>query len=260
MPGSFSSKKPFAPHWWRLLPAQFPAPFGGKLLRRLGVGLGLGFALALAGCDGVPPFHNTDLSGAPFAREFPAPLVDHRGQPRRLADFQGQVVILFFGYTTCPDVCPTSLSRFAQVLADLGMAGEAVQVLFVSVDPQRDTAARLADYVPWFHPRFLALRPEPEALPALLREFRVVAVRQEVGGGLGYLIDHTAGAYVYDRQGKLRLLLADQAPLADIEADLRRLLEAGGEKVALGKVEMGAPGPAEKGGGPAPGQEGAVNR
>jgi len=191
--------------------------------------LGLGLVVGLGGCDGgagqPAVFRNTDISGAAFAAEFPQALTDHQGQPRKLADFRGRAVILFFGYTHCPDVCPTSLSRFAAVLAALGPRAKEVQVLFVSVDPERDTPARLAEYVPWFHPSFIGLTGSPATVAATTREFRVYAARQEVPGGMGYVMDHTASAYVYDPAGRLRLLLKDDAPVEAVVADLTRLLD-----------------------------------
>lgn len=190
--------------------------------------LGALFSILLLGACGeaaAPPFHNTDITGSSFGAEFPQALTDHRGQPRRLKDFRGKVVILFFGYTHCPDVCPTSLARFAEAVKQLGPAGERVQVLFVSIDPERDTPARLAEYVPWFNSSFLGLTGTPAAVAEVTKEFRIYAARQPVDGALGYVMDHTAGAYVYDPAGRLRLFVKDDAPLDGLVADLRRLLE-----------------------------------
>lgn len=191
----------------------------------MGVILALLLAAWLAGC-GRPeaPFRNTDISGADFGAEFPQALTDQRGQPRWLRDFRGQAVILFFGYTQCPDVCPTTLSRFAAVDKALGPDGKRLQVLFVTLDPERDTPARLAEYLAWFHPSFLGLTGSPADLEAVRREFHVYAARQEVGGALGYVLDHTAGAYLYDPAGRLRLFLKDDAPVAAIVADVEQLL------------------------------------
>lgn len=178
----------------------------------------------LTACSPSQPFHHTDLSGATFAAEFPRPLADQGGQARRLADFRGRVVILFFGYTSCPDICPTSLARFAAVQEALGEERQRVQVLFVTLDPERDSPARLGEYVAWFDPSFLGLWGDRETLDRTVAEFRITAVRQEVGGGLGYTLDHTAGAYVYDPRGRLRLLIPDNAQVPAVVADLRRLL------------------------------------
>ena len=178
----------------------------------------------LTACSPPQPFHHTDLSGATFAAEFPRALADQGGQPRRLADFRGRVVILFFGYTACPDICPTALARFAAVREALGEERQRLQVLFVSLDPERDSPARLGEYVTWFDPSFLGLWSDRETLARTVAEFRITAVRQEVGGGLGYTLDHTAGAYVYDPRGRLRLLIPDNAQVPAVVADLRRLL------------------------------------
>ncbi len=178
----------------------------------------------LTACSPPQPFHHTDLSGATFAAEFPRALADQGGQPRRLADFRGRVVILFFGYTSCPDICPTALARFAAVREALGEERQRLQVLFVTLDPERDSPARLGEYVTWFDPSFLGLWSDRETLARTVAEFRITAVRQEVGGGLGYTLDHTAGAYVYDPRGRLRLLIPDNAQVSAVVADLRRLL------------------------------------
>ncbi|BBN89060.1 SCO family protein [Azospira sp. I09] len=178
----------------------------------------------LTACSPPQPFHHTDLSGATFAAEFPRALADQGGQPRRLADFRGRVVILFFGYTSCPDICPTALARFAAVREALGEERQRLQVLFVTLDPERDSPARLGEYVTWFDPSFLGLWSDRETLARTVAEFRITAVRQEVGGGLGYTLDHTAGAYVYDLRGRLRLLIPDNAQVPAVVADLRRLL------------------------------------
>lgn len=174
-------------------------------------------------CHRAPPaFHASDLSGATFGRQLA--LTDHNGRPRTLADFAGQAVIVFFGYTSCPDICPSTLSRLAAVMKTLGPDADKVQVLFVSLDPERDTAERLKAFVPWFYPSFLGLRGDAPQTAALLKEFRVFSARHEVAGGLGYVIDHSAGAYVYDPAGRLRLYLKDDATVADIADDLRLLL------------------------------------
>ncbi len=178
----------------------------------------------LTACSPSQPFHHTDLSGATFAAEFPRALADQGGQSRRLADFRGRVVILFFGYTSCPDICPSALARFAAVREALGEERQRLQVLFVTLDPERDSPARLGEYVTWFDPSFLGLWSDRETLARTVAEFRITAVRQEGGGGLGYTLDHTAGAYVYDPQGRLRLLIPDNAQVPAVVADLRRLL------------------------------------
>ncbi|HEX9195870.1 MAG TPA: SCO family protein [Azonexus sp.] len=149
---------------------------------------------------------------------------DHNGQSRSLADFRGKVVVIFFGYTSCPDVCPTALSKLAEVMKALGPEAEKLQVLFVSVDPERDTAARLKDFVPWFHPSFLGLHGDAAQTKAVSEEFRVFSSRRDVGSQLGYVLDHSSGAYVYDPAGRLRLYVRDTASVEDIVGDIRQLL------------------------------------
>jgi protein SCO1/2 len=179
----------------------------------------------LTGCGPAPAsFHHTNLTGASFARGFS--LIDHDGRPRALADFQGRVVIVFFGYTTCPDICPTMLTQLAQVMQMLGPDAARVQVLFITLDPERDSGERLKAFVPWFHPDFLGLRGEPAQIRAVADEFRVRAVRKPVEGELGDVIDHSTGAYVFDPTGRLRLYLQDSARVDDIVADLQLLLKA----------------------------------
>lgn len=179
-------------------------------------------ALLLAACGRqLPAFRNTDISGAAFGRRLE--LTDHNGRLRRLEDFRGKAVVLFFGYTACPDICPTTLARFAEVMKVLGKDGERVQVLFVTLDPERDGEQRLRQFVPWFDPRFLGLYGDRAATDAVAREFRVYSARRE-GGGLGYVLDHSAGAYVFDPAGRLRLYINDSAGAAEVAADLRLLL------------------------------------
>lgn len=167
-------------------------------------------------------FHNTDLTGATFGRQLQ--LTDHEEKPRTLADFRGKVIVVFFGYTSCPDICPSTLSRLAAVMKALGPESEKVQVLFVSVDPERDTADRLRDFVPWFHPSFIGLRGDVAQTKAATEEFRVFSARREVGSQLGYVLDHSTGAYVYDPAGRIRLYVKDTASVEEIAADIRQLL------------------------------------
>ncbi len=184
--------------------------------------LALSFAL-LAACSPAPEaFRNTDLTGATFGRGFT--LTDHDGRQRSLADFKGQAVVVFFGYTACPDVCPTTLARLAGVMAALGKEAARVQVLFVSLDPERDSGERLKGFVPWFHPSFIGLRGDAGQIKAVTEEFRVFGARRPVDGELGYVIDHSTGAYIYDPAGRLRLYVKDSASVDDIAADIRQLL------------------------------------
>src|SRR5574343_1833962 len=158
----------------------------------------------LAACgDNKPAFSGIDITGADYAKGFD--LTDHNGQKRTLADFKGKVVVLFFGYTQCPDVCPTTMAELAEVKSLLGAEGAKVQGLFVSLDPERDTPEVLKTYMGNFDPGFLALRPTLEELPALAKNFKVYYKKSESKTGADYKPQHTAASYVYDPQGRLRL-------------------------------------------------------
>lgn len=183
-------------------------------------------ALALTACKpapDVPVFQATDITGADFARDFK--LTDHNGQPRTLASFKGKIVAIFFGYTHCPDVCPTTLSDFAAALKQLGPLADQVQVLFVTVDPQRDTPELLKVFVPAFDPRFLGMTTDAVSLKALAQEYKVIYQKTSVKGVDNYLIDHSAGTYVYDADGRLRLLMPYGSSPDLIARDLKTLLE-----------------------------------
>mgnify|MGYP001145617037 FL=1 len=185
--------------------------------------LALAFGLALAGCQGKPEFRNTDVTGAEFGGDLA--LTGHDGKPHTLADFRGKAVVIFFGYTQCPDVCPTTLAELAEVMKQLGPDADRVQVLFVSVDPERDTQELLAHYVPAFDPRFLGLYGDAEATARTAKTFRVFY--QKVPGKTpdSYTVDHTAGSYVYDTQGRLRLFIKHGTGPEPIVHDLRLLLK-----------------------------------
>lgn len=191
------------------------------MLRRVLLLLTLVLCIACAR-EAPPAFHSTDISGSAIGSEFA--LADAQGRLRHLADFRGRVVLLFFGYTHCPDVCPTTLERLARLLPALGADAGRVQVLFVTLDPERDTPSALAEYVPWFHPSFLGLRGDPATTAALTAAFKVVASRQAVPGGMGYVIDHTAAVYAYDPQGRLRLYIRPEDGQEALLADIRLLL------------------------------------
>ena len=179
-------------------------------------------AILLAGCSAPPRFVSTDLSTVDWGKDFS--LTDHHGQPRRLADFRGKAVVLFFGYTQCPDVCPTTLSTMRDTMTLLGDDARRVQVLFVTVDPARDTPALLAQYVPAFHPSFLGLYADEKGTAALAKEFKVFYAKQPGSTPGSYSIDHSTGSYAFDAQGKLRLLLRHGETPANIAADLKLLL------------------------------------
>ena len=180
----------------------------------------------LLGCQKSPPpapaFQATDITGAAFARDFE--LTDHNGRTRRLADFRGKVVAIFFGYTHCPDVCPTTLSDFAIALKSMGDDANRVQVLFVTVDPERDTPELLKQFVPAFNPNFLGMSTDAQHLKALTQEYKVVYQKTSERGPGDYLIDHSAGTYIYDPQGRLRLLMPYGSGADVIAHDLKALL------------------------------------
>ena len=154
-------------------------------------------------------------------------LRDHHGNPRTLADFRGKAVVVFFGYTQCPDVCPTTLTSLAAAMKRLGPDADRVQVLFITVDPERDTAALLSKYVPAFDPRFLALRGSAEETERTAKEFRVRYQKQPGTSLGGYTIDHSLGTFLFDPQGRLRLNARLEQGPEQFAHDLRGLLKAG---------------------------------
>jgi len=183
-------------------------------------------AAALAACNGSgPPFKNTDITGADYGKDFT--LNDQNGKTRTLADFRGKVVVVFFGYTRCPDVCPTTLAELKVAKEQLGEDGARLQVLFITVDPERDTREVLANYVPAFDPSFLGLYGDAAATARVAKEFKVF-YRKAPGKTPGsYSMDHTAGSYVFDRRGRLRLFVR-HGNVPNLVADLRTLLNARG--------------------------------
>ena len=185
--------------------------------------------LCVAGCDKLfpgakTPFNAIDVTGASMGGDFR--LVDHNGQPRSLADFRGKVVVMAFGYTHCPDVCPTTLADFASALKRLGPEADRVQVLFVTVDPRRDTAQLLREYVPAFNPTFLGLRGDDAAVKQVTREFRVYAEAQAGKSEESYTVNHSAQSFAFDPQGRLRLAIGYGLPPEQIASDLRLLLNS----------------------------------
>jgi protein SCO1/2 len=170
-------------------------------------------------------FHGTQFEPVRPVADFT--LINQDGQPVRLSDYRGKLVVLFFGYTHCPDVCPTTLARLNQVMRALGDEAKAVQVLFVSVDPERDTPAVLKRFLSHFNPTFVGLTGQAEAVAAVNTVFGVYVNQEEVGSAAGYLVTHTARLYVIDRQGRLVLTYPADAQVEDIVADLKHLLEEG---------------------------------
>jgi protein SCO1 len=190
-------------------------------MRKVACALALLMAM-LAGCgSGEPRFQLTDVTGADFGKELD--LTDHNGRPRTLPDFRGKVVVVFFGFTHCPDVCPTTMHDLALVMKELGADAQRVQVLFVTVDPERDTREVLAQYVPSFYPSFLGLYGDPEATMRAAKSFKVFYQKQPQAGG-SYTVDHAAGAYILDGEGRLRLFAQYGAGPQALLHDIRALL------------------------------------
>jgi protein SCO1/2 len=185
--------------------------------------LALALAAVLAACDASrPAFKGTDVTGASFAREFS--LSDPSGKTRTLVEFQGKVVTVFFGFTRCPDACPTSMAQMKVALAQLGDDAKRVQVVFITVDPERDTPEVLNAYVTGFDPSFLGLYGNVEQTAAVAKEFKVFYQKSAGKTADSYSVDHTAATYVFDPKGRLRLFLKHGAPAEDVAADLKRLL------------------------------------
>lgn len=179
--------------------------------------------LCLGACTEKPVFTNTDVTGLGYARDFK--LTDHTGKVRTLADFKGKAVLVFFGFTQCPDVCPTTMAEMADVMRQLGPQADRLQVLFVTLDPERDTQKLLAQYVPAFDSRFLGLYGDMAATAAVAKEFKIFY--QKVPGKQpgSYTIDHTSGSYVFDPQGRVRLFVRHGQGAAPIVADIKLLLK-----------------------------------
>ena len=182
--------------------------------------------ILMSACDAAKlpsPFHAIDVSRKFTDVNFR--LTDHNGQIRTLNDFRGKVVVLFFGYTHCPDVCPTTLADLAQVMGKLGRDAERVQVLFVTIDPERDTQALLAQYVPAFYPEFLGLYGDSKATAQVAGTFHIIYQKQSASAG--YNIDHSAGSYLIDTTGQVRLLSPYAQRVDFLEQDIRLLLALG---------------------------------
>ena len=182
--------------------------------------------LALAACEKSQspkvPFANTDITGLDYAKGFA--LTDHNGKPRTLADFKGKVVVVFFGYTQCPDVCPTTLSELAGIKKALGSEAERLQVIFITLDPQRDTPELMAGFVPAFDSSFLGLWGEQAVIDKVAKDFKVFAQKVPSKDSKSYTIDHTAGSYVFDDQGRIRLFVRHGQGGDGLQKDLQRLL------------------------------------
>lgn len=176
----------------------------------------------LSACEQGPQFKTTDVTGASYGKSLQ--LLDHTGKLRTLADFQGKVVVIFFGYTNCPDVCPTSLMMIKEAMQLMGPDADRVQTLFVSVDPKRDTPERLALYMNAFDPRFLALTGSEAEIAVVAKEFKVFYEKKGDIANNRYTIDHTAGCYVFGPDGRARLFARHGETPARLAADLKLLL------------------------------------
>ncbi len=179
---------------------------------------------ALAGCGkaGAPQFKAIDITGADYAREFE--LTDTEGRQRRLSDFKGKVTVVFFGFTHCPDVCPTTLLELAAVRKALGAGGDQVQGVFITVDPERDTPEVMKAYVGNFGTDFVALRGSPEQTKAVAQHFKVYYAKAPGKTEGSYTMDHTAGSYIFDKQGRVRLFTRFGGGAEALKHDLQLLL------------------------------------
>ncbi|RKP49234.1 SCO family protein [Trinickia fusca] len=196
-----------------------------SLVRRVLAACAFGAALLLVGCGkDAPAFQNLDITGnAQFGTDFALP--DTAGKVRTLADYKGKAVVLFFGYTHCPDVCPTTMAELTQALQQLGPDAKRVQVLFVTVDPARDTPNVLAQYVAAFNPTFVGLHPSDTQLAKVAKDFRVYYAKVPGKTPDSYTMDHTAASYVFDPSGKLRLFARDGQGASPWVHDLKLLLD-----------------------------------
>ncbi len=180
----------------------------------------------LAGCsDPKPSFNAVDMTGADYAKGFA--LKDADGKERTLADFKGKVVVLFFGYAQCPDVCPTTMTEMAQVKQQLGADGDKLQVLFVTVDPERDTPEVMKAYMGAFDPAFVALIPTQAQLAAMAKDYKAYYKKVDGKTPTSYSMDHSAASYIYDTQGRLRLYARYGAGVAPMVADVKALIQQG---------------------------------
>jgi protein SCO1/2 len=195
-----------------------------QALGALGVAVWLS-STALSACSpNQPSFKGVDITGADYAKGFS--LLDHNGQVRSLADFAGKVVIVFFGYTQCPDVCPTSMQELADVKRLLGSDGDKLQGVFITLDPERDTPEMLKAYMANFDPSFLALHPTPEQLAAIAKDFKIYFKKVDGKTATSYTLDHSAGSYTFDTQGRVRLYNRYGSGAAALAADVAVLIQS----------------------------------
>ena len=195
-----------------------------RLLSKMALTLGFAAGLAsLSGCaDDKPAFRAVDITGADYAQGWS--LSDQEGQVRTLKDFAGKAVVVFFGYTECPDVCPTALQEMAQAKTLLGADGAKLQGIFITVDPERDTPELLKAYMANFGPDFVALRPTPEQLPKVTKDFKIYYKKVEGKTSTSYTMDHSAGSFTFDPQGRIRLYIRHASGADALAADVKILL------------------------------------
>jgi len=184
----------------------------------------LAASLAAACTESKTQFNAIDLTGADYAKDFRMPDAD--GKMRSLGEFKGQVVAVFFGFTQCPDVCPTTLAELAEAKKQLGAKGEKVQVVFVSIDPERDTPELLKAYMANFDPRAIALRGSPEQIAQMAKDFKVFYKKVEGKTATSYTMDHSAASYIFDPQGRLRLYSRYGSGPKSLASDIGKLLDS----------------------------------
>ncbi len=184
----------------------------------------LALCLCACGADSKPKatLVGTDITGADFAKDFN--LLDHHGEKRQLKDYLGKTVVLFFGYTHCPDVCPTTMADMANAMKLLGEEANKVQVIFITLDPERDTQEVLAKYVPSFDKRFVGLYGNAAQIAETAKTYKVFSEKQVEAGKSGYTIDHSAGSFVYDKEGKIRIYFKYGQKPNEIASDLKQIM------------------------------------
>lgn len=197
--------------------------FAIKMLATSAIAMG-SLAVLTACSEQKPSFASVDITGANYAKDFE--LTDHNGQVRRLPDFKGKVVVMFFGFTQCPDVCPTSMAELAEIKQMLGKDGDRLQGLFVTVDPERDTPEVLKAYMANFDPSFIALTTTPEKLAILAKDYKVYYKKVPGKTPTSYTMDHSAGSYIYDPQGNLRLFTRYGSGAKVLASDIAQLLKS----------------------------------
>ena len=195
-----------------------------KCFSSLTLFVGLSALVLLSGCNSKvePEFLSTNITNASFGKDFK--LSDHNGDIRSLADFRGKVIVLFFGYTNCPDICPSIMGKLAGTIKNLGNDSKQVQVLFISVDPEHDTPALLKQYVSTFNPTFLGLSGDLQTTRNIAKEFKITFQKQTGTTQDSYIMEHSTGAYIFDQKGKLRLYVNSGTNIDIISHDISELL------------------------------------